>query len=479
MKNPQPLASENPEEIPLQPASADIWDTKYRLKTKDGRVLDETVDTTWQRVARALAEVEAPALREQWYERFLWALRRGAIPAGRITSNAGAQAYKPATSTINCTVSGAIRDSMNDILEKVHEAGLTLKAGCVAPGTWVRTEQGLVTADRAVAERHERILCYDRASGGFEMRPILRHMTTHVPRAENIEIVSNGVALKTSIKHPVLVYRGEALTWVRADEVRRGDALVHRQLPWAASVATTSGAWLAGAHLGNGSGYKEWFTPRPGREDWEKRARALGTRFAFRLRAAERGIIERYSAFFEAFRGPKAQVVATPDGSPAWDYTAASYDASRAADVVDGQAGRKTVNVCIPAWIKARPECHFLPFLAGLLDANGTVGRERGSAFIATPSRCFAEELDSVLGLFGVHGAVTHREPRSHVLDGHVFRDNGGATLEISDSAFLVEVAKHMGNSAKKNCILEHATQAGHYDYYRLPAALREALAAE
>ncbi len=66
----------------------------------------------------------------RWYERFLWALRQGAIPAGRVTSNAGAWEHKPATSTINCTVSGTIRDSMDDILGKVHEAGLTLKAGC-------------------------------------------------------------------------------------------------------------------------------------------------------------------------------------------------------------------------------------------------------------------------------------------------------------------------------------------------------------
>ena len=60
----------------------------------------------------------------------MWALRRGAIPAGRITSNAGAEEHKPATSTINCTVSGIIQDSMHGILDKVHEAGLTLKAGC-------------------------------------------------------------------------------------------------------------------------------------------------------------------------------------------------------------------------------------------------------------------------------------------------------------------------------------------------------------
>ncbi|QKT03141.1 adenosylcobalamin-dependent ribonucleoside-diphosphate reductase [Ectothiorhodospiraceae bacterium 2226] len=124
------IATTTPE-IPYQPASIDIWDKKYRLKAKDGTVLDQDMDGTWQRVARALADVEeTPALRAEWYDKFLWALRRGAIPAGRITSNAGAWEHKPATSTINCTVSGTVLDSMDDILEKVHEAGLTLKAGC-------------------------------------------------------------------------------------------------------------------------------------------------------------------------------------------------------------------------------------------------------------------------------------------------------------------------------------------------------------
>jgi len=118
-------------DIAFQEASLDIWDKKYRLKTKGGDVVDATIDETYQRVARALANVEETDEKsEYWFERFLWALRRGVIPAGRITSNAGALEHKPATSTINCTVSGTITDSMNGILEKVHEAGLTLKAGC-------------------------------------------------------------------------------------------------------------------------------------------------------------------------------------------------------------------------------------------------------------------------------------------------------------------------------------------------------------
>jgi ribonucleoside-diphosphate reductase alpha chain len=117
--------------IPYQPTSLDIWDKKYRLKKKDGTPIDETMDDTYQRVAKALSEVEqSPEKQGEWYEKFVWALRHGAIPAGRITSNAGAWEHKPATSTINCTVSGTIRDSMDDILNKVHEAGLTLKAGC-------------------------------------------------------------------------------------------------------------------------------------------------------------------------------------------------------------------------------------------------------------------------------------------------------------------------------------------------------------
>ena len=117
--------------IPLQPASQDIWDKKYRLRTKQGEPVDLSIDHSYQRIAKALAEVEAtPEKQQYWNERFLWALRRGAIPAGRITSNAGALEHKPATSTINCTVSGTIEDSMDGILQKVHEAGLTLKAGC-------------------------------------------------------------------------------------------------------------------------------------------------------------------------------------------------------------------------------------------------------------------------------------------------------------------------------------------------------------
>lgn len=118
-------------DVPYQNASIDIWDVKYRLKSKDGHVIDKTINDTYERVAKALADVEnTDTLKKEWYKKFLWALQHGAIPGGRIISNAGATHHKPATSTINCTVSSKIADSMDEILGKVHEAGLTLKAGC-------------------------------------------------------------------------------------------------------------------------------------------------------------------------------------------------------------------------------------------------------------------------------------------------------------------------------------------------------------
>lgn len=117
-------------ELPLQPASLDIWETKYQLKDADGIPVDANVDATYRRVAHAIAQAEKPEHRDRWEKKFLWALMCGATPAGRIISNVGTGDLKPGTSTINCTVSGVIPDSMVGILDMLKEAGLALKAGC-------------------------------------------------------------------------------------------------------------------------------------------------------------------------------------------------------------------------------------------------------------------------------------------------------------------------------------------------------------
>ncbi len=118
-------------DIELQNASFDIWDKKYRLKDSCGFNIDNTISDMYERVASAISNVETTdALKTKWYDNFLWALKNGAVPAGRINSNAGAGNNKPVSSTINCTVSGTINDDMKNILGNIFDAGMTLKAGC-------------------------------------------------------------------------------------------------------------------------------------------------------------------------------------------------------------------------------------------------------------------------------------------------------------------------------------------------------------
>jgi ribonucleoside-diphosphate reductase alpha chain len=116
--------------IPLQEASFDIWDQKYRVRDADGAIIDQDLEASQYRTAVALASREKLRYRKRLVKLFFEAMQMGATPAGRILSNAGAEAYKRAVSLINCTVSDTIPDSMDGILMKNWEAGLTLKAGC-------------------------------------------------------------------------------------------------------------------------------------------------------------------------------------------------------------------------------------------------------------------------------------------------------------------------------------------------------------
>ncbi|MFV0358212.1 adenosylcobalamin-dependent ribonucleoside-diphosphate reductase, partial [Tropicimonas sp.] len=107
------------------PIAESIWDMKYRLKQADGTPLDLTVEDTWRRIARALAESEAdPATREEEFYRALEDFRF--LPAGRIVAGAGTGRT---VTLFNCFVMGTIPDSMGGIFDMLKEAALTMQQG--------------------------------------------------------------------------------------------------------------------------------------------------------------------------------------------------------------------------------------------------------------------------------------------------------------------------------------------------------------
>jgi len=107
------------------PIAEQIWDMKYRLKQADGTPVDLTVEDSWRRIARSLAEVEAePTI---WEDKFYHALEDFKfLPAGRITAGAGT---KRSVTLFNCFVMGTIPDSMGGIFDMLREAALTMQQG--------------------------------------------------------------------------------------------------------------------------------------------------------------------------------------------------------------------------------------------------------------------------------------------------------------------------------------------------------------
>ncbi|VAW79536.1 Ribonucleotide reductase of class II (coenzyme B12-dependent), partial [hydrothermal vent metagenome] len=115
----------------------------------------------------------------------------------------------------------------------------------------------------------------------------------------------------------------------------------------------------------------------------------------------------------------------------------------------------------------------------GLIDTDGTISTEHGSATLATQCAAFAQAIKALLGLFGVHASITQRKPRSHEYRGHVIRDDGGCMLKISDSDFLQQLATYMADGGKRRRIAQHASRAGQYDRYVMSTALQTALQQE
>ncbi|HGG65393.1 MAG TPA: adenosylcobalamin-dependent ribonucleoside-diphosphate reductase, partial [Rhodobacteraceae bacterium] len=107
------------------PIAEQIWDMKYRLKGRDGKVMDESVEDTWRRIARALAQGDDdPKAREGEFFNALQDFKF--LPAGRITAGAGTGR---AVTMFNCFVMGTIPDDMGGIFDMLKEAALTMQQG--------------------------------------------------------------------------------------------------------------------------------------------------------------------------------------------------------------------------------------------------------------------------------------------------------------------------------------------------------------
>ena len=112
---------------PSKLVSEQIWDEKYRLKGRDGRVIDGSLEETFRRVAQAAATAEKKSARKKWENLFFDIMTDlSFLPAGRILAGAGSGRD---VTLFNCFVMGRIEDDMSSIFDHVKEAALTMQKG--------------------------------------------------------------------------------------------------------------------------------------------------------------------------------------------------------------------------------------------------------------------------------------------------------------------------------------------------------------
>lgn len=102
-----------------------IWDQKYRLKSFDRTPLENSLEETWTRVAKAVSIHETNSA--HWVKTFLEAFADfQLIPAGRITAGAGTGREM---SLVNTFMMGPIPDAFQGIYHALGESAETLRAG--------------------------------------------------------------------------------------------------------------------------------------------------------------------------------------------------------------------------------------------------------------------------------------------------------------------------------------------------------------
>ncbi len=110
----------------FQPIAERIWHAKYRYFAA-GKVIDDTVQDTWERVARGLASIEAPSDLPATTAAFLAAMRDfKVLPGGRILSGCGTARNVTLSNTF---VMRTIPDSVEGIMDTLKDAALTMQMG--------------------------------------------------------------------------------------------------------------------------------------------------------------------------------------------------------------------------------------------------------------------------------------------------------------------------------------------------------------
>ncbi|WPC65085.1 adenosylcobalamin-dependent ribonucleoside-diphosphate reductase [Rhodoferax ferrireducens] len=233
-----------------QPISEEVLIEKYSKGS------EKTIVDVNQRVAHALAQVEAPEQQKQWETKFLQALQNGFLPAGRIQSAAGTDL---AATLINCFVQPVgdsiahVEDGHPGIYTALTEAAETMRRGGgvgydfsrIRPrGAWVGSTQSSASGPVSYMR------VFDRSCETVESAGARRGAQMGVLRCDHPDIEEFIHAKDTGDLKNFNISVGITDTFMQAVQKDAAFALVHRAEPGPAQKeagahhVTDSGIWV-------------------------------------------------------------------------------------------------------------------------------------------------------------------------------------------------------------------------------------------
>ncbi len=378
----------------------------------------------------------------------------------------------------NCYVIPIKEDSIEGIFEWCKEAARTYSlvggVGCVAKGSYVITKEGVKRIEEV--REGEEVLSYDPKLQKPEFRLVIKTHRPIVRREDNVAIcLKDGTRLITSRWHPTLVFRGAGFQYVPASQLKPSDAMLATPnlhlLPLNSQrIHDPQMAWWAGAHIGDGTAYKD--TPCTHIRNYQGRGlQRRSTRVKFHNSCKE--VAERYAQIFNERTGARLSIHLRKRHGwkvPMYEVTTSSYDAGDLIDLyVEGLYGKQAAIAAIPHWIWNASRASQLAFLAGLIDTDGYVAADRFRAEFNTSSHELAYGLKTLLALLGARAWITAK-PRNHQgRHSVVNRCERIYRVALADKCVVSEIAQYMAHPEKRRRLLEGAPPPNNRDYVAVP----------
>ena len=386
--------------------ATNVWITKYcksELNEEGVTVYyEKTPDDMFHRIAREIARAgmkyDNPLSENEVYE--LIKDYKYILFAGRPMAGIGVD---DAVSISNCFVVGKPGQDSYGTIATIDQEIMQLSkrgGGCV----WENTN--VIIKDKGIVPIKEvnvgdYILSFNVETHKDEWKVIKDKYYTDVRLEDQIEVkYSNGVRLKTSKKHPILCLGKDGYEYKSFNDGYSIGAfnktITNREFENSYNDNDDI-AWLIGHHIGDG-------TIGGVNSKNKNRVRILGD---------NKEVIEKYAEILNKITGSKSVVKESTQKrykTKVWEYASRTNNNFKFIELIDNQVGLKTYTCFVPKIIKDNDL--YVPFIAGLIDADGSIDVKKGRIELSICSKTLIKEISEYLSFKGQPYHVTIKKSK-------------------------------------------------------------------